>query len=164
PSRLYASVISGSSGGYVGLGLFRSDDGGQSWLRVDVGAVHQNAFGGFGWYFGMLEVSPVNADEGGVGGGELLHSGNGGATLSDESGTAHVDQHALWMDPGNAARIFLGNDGGFFSRTAGQWQQTSDLPITQFYAGTVDAQNAGKILGGAQDNGTNKTESGPFGW
>ena len=164
PSRLYASVISGAAGGYVGLGLYRSDDGGQSWLRADVGTAHQNAFGGFGWYFGMLEVTPNNADEVWVGGVSLLRSADAGGTLVNETGLAHVDQHALWIDPTNTARAFLGNDGGLFSRPSGFWQKSSNLPITQFYAGTVDAQNASKILGGAQDNGTNRTETGPLGW
>src|SRR5262249_31009040 len=44
------------------------------------------------------------------------------------------------------------------------WQPTFNLPISQFYDGTVDAANANKILGGLQDNGTVKTESGPSAW
>jgi hypothetical protein len=164
PSRLFASVISGAVSGYVGLGLYRSDDGGDSWQRVDSGTTHRNAFGGFGWYFGRVVVSALDADDVWVCGVQLLHSLDGGATLVDATANAHVDQHALWIDPLAASPVFLGNDGGFFVRSGSQWQPTSNLPITQFYAGTVDAANPNKLLGGSQDNGTLKTETGPSGW
>lgn len=164
PSRIYASCTSGVISGYIGLGLFRSDDGGQSWQQVDLGNVQRNAFGGFSWYFGRVVVSPLDADDVWVCGVRLLHSLDGGVTLDDVTSTAHVDQHAVWVDPSNPSRVYLGNDGGFWWQSGSQWQQSINLPITQFYAGTVDATNPSKMLGGAQDNGTVKTETGPFGW
>jgi photosystem II stability/assembly factor-like uncharacterized protein len=164
PSRVYASVTSGAISGYVGLGLFRSDNGGNSWAQVDLGITHRNAFGGFSWYFGLLEVSPVDANDVWTGGTRLLHSIDGGVTLTDVTSTAHVDQHAVWVDPADPNHVFVGNDGGFWWRLGGQWQPSFNLPITQFYAGTVDAGNVNKMLGGAQDNGTSKSEAGPLGW
>ena len=164
PSRIYASVTSGAISGYVGLGIYRSEDGGENWERVDLGSTHRNAFGGFSWYFGMLEVSPTDPDDVWTGGVRLLHSIDGGTTLSDVTGTLHVDHHALWIDPFSASHVYLGNDGGFYALSGGSWQKSFNLPITQFYAGTVDAGNGNKVLGGAQDNGTSKTESGAFGW
>jgi photosystem II stability/assembly factor-like uncharacterized protein len=166
PSRLYASVISGAGTGYVGLGLFRTDDGGESWQRVDQTTTHRNAFGGFGWYFGHVAVHPYDPDDVWVGGVSLLHSTDGGVILEDQTGTAHVDHHALWVDPSDASRVYLGNDGGFYwaGVGTGQWQKSFNLPITQFYSGSVDAQNAAKVVGGTQDNGTLKTEAGPFSW
>jgi photosystem II stability/assembly factor-like uncharacterized protein len=166
PSRLYASVISGAISGYVGLGLYRTDDAGETWEKVDNGVVHRNAFGGFGWYFGHVTVAPNDPDDVWVCGVRLLHSTTGGVIVEDVTGTAHVDQHAVWIDPADPAKIFVGNDGGFWwpAGSLGQWQQSYNLPITQFYSGTVDANNANKVLGGTQDNGTLRTESGPFGW
>jgi len=166
PSRLYASVVSGAPSGYSGLGVYRSDNGGDSWQRVDLGLVHRNAFGGFGWYFGHMAVSPSDPDEIWVCGVRLLHSTDGGVTLVDVTGNAHVDQHALWQDPNNPSRVFVGNDGGFWWRSGalGAWQGSADLPITQFYSGTVDPQNADRVFGGAQDNGTSRTLTGPTGW
>ena len=164
PSRIYASVTSGAISGYTGLGLYRSDDGGETWNRVDAGAAHHNAFGGFSWYFGMLEVNPYDPDDVWVGGVRLLHATDGGTSLNDVTGSLHVDQHALWIDPADPTHVYLGNDGGFFAQSGGSWQQAFDLPITQFYAGTVDPANVNKVLGGAQDNGTSKTESGAPGW
>jgi photosystem II stability/assembly factor-like uncharacterized protein len=165
PSRVYASVTSGAISGYVGLGLYRSDDGGENWERVDLGTLHRDALGGFSWYFGMLEVSPTDADDIWTGGVRLLHSIDGGVTLTDETGLIHVDHHALWIDPvAPTDHVYLGNDGGFYIDDGGSWQQSFSLPITQFYAGAVDAANVNKVLGGAQDNGTAKTESGAGGW
>ena len=164
PSRVYASVTSGAISGYVGLGLYRSDDGGETWAKVDLGTAHRNAFGGFSWYFGRILVSPFDADEVWVCGVRLLHSLDGGVTLSDVTGSSHVDMHAMWADPNDANRVYLGNDGGFYWASGGVWQQTPNLPITQFYAGTVDAQNANRVLGGTQDNGTLKSEGNPFVW
>jgi len=164
PSRLYASTTSGSVGGYRGMGVYRSDDGGDSWSRVDDGALQPNGYGGFSWYFGRVVVATNDPDDVYILGVILMHSQDGGATFVDATSSAHVDQHDLWIDPANPARIYLGNDGGFFSLGGGVWQPSFDLPISQFYAGTVDASNVSKILGGTQDNGTLKTESGPFGW
>jgi photosystem II stability/assembly factor-like uncharacterized protein len=164
PSRIYASVTSGAISGYVGLGLFRSDDGGENWERMDLGSTHRNAFGGFSWYFGMLEVSPFDPDDVWTGGVRLLHSTDGGVILNDETGSIHVDHHALWIDPAAAGHVYLGNDGGFYGLSGGSWQKSFNLPITQFYAGAVDAANANRVLGGAQDNGTSKSESGLGGW
>ena len=164
PSRVYASVISGAISGYVGLGLYRSDDGGDSWTKVDLGSVHRNAFGGFGWYFGRVVVSPFDPDDVWVCGVRLLHSIDGGVNLDDVTLTTHVDQHALWIDPTDPNRVYLGNDGGFYTQSGGVWQVAFNLPITQFYAGHVDPQNGSRVLGGTQDNGTLKTEGGASAW
>ncbi|HEY6193678.1 MAG TPA: FlgD immunoglobulin-like domain containing protein [Candidatus Eisenbacteria bacterium] len=164
PSRVYASVTSGAISGYIGRGLFRTDDGGETWAQVDDGVTQRGAFGGFSWYFGRVVVSPFDANDVWVCGVQLLHTIDGGPTLTFATSNAHVDQHAVWLDPASASRVYLGNDGGFFWLAGSAWQKSFNLPITQFYDGTVDAANASKILGGAQDNGTLKTETGPSTW
>lgn len=164
PSTLYASCTSGSTSGYVGTGLYRSDDGGDTWTRVDLGSTHRNAFGGFAWYFGRVVVAPLDPDDVWVLGVRMLHSVDGGATLADVTGSMHVDQHALWLDALDPTRVFVGNDGGFFWASAGTWQKSLNLPITQFYSGAVAPGNNARIMGGAQDNGTVKTETGPSAW
>src|SRR5262249_50236797 len=115
PSRIYASVTSGAISGYVGLGVFRSDNGGDKWTRVDLGRVHLNGFVGFSWYFCLPVVSPVDANDVWTGGLRLLHSLDGGVTLNDATSTSHVDQHAVWIDPLEPVNhVFIGNDGGFW--------------------------------------------------
>ena len=164
PRTVYAQVITGAISGYIGQGLYRTTDGGDTWVRRDVGSTFRNSFGSFGWYFGELAVSPANPDEIWTGGVQILKSNDGGVSYLDVTGASHVDQHAMWIDPSEPTRMYLGNDGGFYSALGGGWEKSFDLPITQFYAGSVDKNNALKVLGGTQDNNTLKTESGPSDW
>jgi hypothetical protein len=53
------------------------------------------------------------------------------------TGAAHVDQHAIWFDPTNPSRIYLGNDGGFYSSVNGgsncalaTWHRPSASPAS----------------------------------
>jgi photosystem II stability/assembly factor-like uncharacterized protein len=165
PSTVYAQILGGPAQSLNGLGLYRTTDGGATWTRRDTGGF-TGIFGGFGWYFGDMAVDPTNPDKIYCLGVELVRSLDGGATFTGIRGEAHVDQHALWIDPTNPARMCLGNDGGFYATTAGgpPWLGTADLPITQFYAGTLDASNPARLLGGTQDNGSNATFGSPSGW
>ena len=165
PSVVYAQIMSGASGGYVGRGLYRSANGGQTWT-VGGGAAFAGNFGGFGWYFGEVKVAPNNPNVVFMLGVDILRSLDGGTSSSDVTSSAHVDQHALWFDPANPNRVYLGNDGGFFSsqNLGVGWTKSFDLPITQFYAGTVDPSNPDRLLGGAQDNNTVLTAGSPIAW
>ncbi len=169
PSRVYAQIIGGlvgPGGGYNGYGVFRSDDGGQTWTRRDVGTTFTGAFGGFGWYFGDVVADPTNQDKVYCLGQNLIVSSNGGVNFTSILGGAHVDEHALWIDPANPARLYMGSDGGFFRSTAGggTWTKSENLPITQFYAGSIDPSDPGRILGGTQDNNTLITSGSPNAW
>ena len=165
PSVVYAQVTSGLSGGYTGRGLYRTADGGDTWVARG-GSLFPGNFGGFGWYFGEVKVSPTNPNVVFMLGVDVLRSTDGGVTSSDVTSGTHVDQHAMWIDPSNSNRVYLGNDGGFYSSgTLGVgWTKSPDLPITQFYAGAVDPSNPDRLLGGAQDNSTVITTGSPTAW
>jgi hypothetical protein len=57
--------------------------------------------------------------------------------------------------------MVFGNDGGVFTSTDGGsgWSHAGNLPVTQFYAGTIAEQSATYLMGGAQDNSTMRTFS-----
>jgi len=167
PSMIFAQITSGAALGYVGLGLYRSADGGDTWVRRDTGgAQYVNAFGGFCWYFGDMAVDPYQPDRVFCLGQDLILSTNGGTNFTSVLGSVHVDEHAIWLDPNNPDRIYLGNDGGFYYSTNGGtvWTQSLDTPITQFYAGAIDPSNSNRLLGGAQDNSTSITSGSPTAW
>lgn len=166
PRTVYAHIMSGAPLNYQGLGLYRTTNGGDSWTRRDASTSFTGMFGGFGWYFGDVVVDPTDAEKVYVLGVPIKRSSNGGTNYNDITNQAHVDMHALWVDPANPSRLYLGCDGGFFSSTnAGSlWSKSLDLPITQFYAGTVDPSDATRLLGGTQDNNTLLTAGSPSGW
>jgi photosystem II stability/assembly factor-like uncharacterized protein len=170
PAWVYAQIIGGSAQGYQGLGLYRSTDGGNNWTRRDIGTSFTGMFGGFGWYFGDMAVDPVDRNIVYALGVTLRRSTNSGQSFVNIMGNppnnAHVDMHALWIDPTNTQHIYLGCDGGFYSTTngGGSWFKSVDLPITQFYAGTIDPQNPNRLLGGTQDNNTLLTAGPPNEW
>ena len=165
PSMVYAQITSGSALGYVGLGMYRSADGGATWARRDASGF-TGIFGGFSWYFGEMAVDPNNADIVYALGQDMVRSTNGGTNFSSVLSNAHVDNHSIWIDPANTSRIYLGNDGGFWSTTSGgsSWTQATTLDITQFYAAAIDPANPARLMGGSQDNNTVATSGSPSGW
>ena len=97
-----------------------------------------------------------------VDGVNLAESLNGGLTWTT-SQTPHADQHGVEFDPFTPGRVYLGNDGGFYSverrtaRRAGVDQDGPRLPVTQFYAMDVSVQDGSRVNAGSQDNGSLKS-------
>jgi len=159
PTTLYAQIVSGANLGYVGLGLYRTDNTGVNWIRKDTTPTFRNGFGGFGWYFGDVAIHPTTQNRVYNLGQVLMRSIDGGGSHTDITGLAHVDFHAFWIDPINGNHCYAGSDGGFFWSTNGgtAWNKSLDLPITQFYAGAIDPTTPARVMGGTQDNGTMQT-------
>lgn len=155
PQRIYAVY---STDPVVNMfdGVYRSDDGGDSWIRTDDGVALSNAFGSFGWYFGNIRVDPTDPEVVYVLGYELQKSTDGGVNWTEIGNGIHVDHHALVIREQNPDALYLGNDGGvYFSNSGGaSWSYNGKLPITQFYACDIDPHNPQRYLGGTQDNGT----------
>ena len=71
--------------------------------------------------------------------------------------TKHVDNHSMWIDPGNTDHWLIGCDGGIYETwdAAKTWDFKANLPITQFYKVAVDnSEPFYYIYGGTQDNFT----------
>jgi photosystem II stability/assembly factor-like uncharacterized protein len=170
PHILYAIYASDTRYGL--LGLYRSDDGGASWtLRADspnlLGrSVDGRDSTGQGYYDLTLDVHPTNPDIVYVGGINMWKSVDGGRSWKLSSfwingwpGTAyaHADHHAFAFHPQNPDIVFSGNDGGLFkSNDAGEsWTDlSSGLAIHQVYRMGVSAQDAGMLVTGSQDVGS----------
>lgn len=163
PNILYA--IYADRTGYFD-GLFKSTDGGDSWIQTNDEAL-ENAYASYGWWFGRLKIDPQNSDNVYVIGLDLFKTTDGGNSYEEITGSAHVDQHEVAVSPSNSNLVYLANDGGFYSSENGgnTWIHNNTLPITQFYTAEIDAAAPYRLYGGAQDNGTNRTLSGnPEAW
>ncbi len=131
-------------------GVFRSDDRGETWAKV-------NDLCPRPFYFGQVRVDPNDDQRVYVGGVSLFASADGGKTFRNDAGSgAHGDDHALWIDPADSDHVILGTDGGlYFSRDrTAHWRHLENLPIGQFYAIGLDTRKPYRIYGGLQDNGS----------
>ncbi|MBS4029218.1 MAG: VCBS repeat-containing protein, partial [Ignavibacteriales bacterium] len=158
-SIVYANVAGGSAASQWS-GVYKSTDRGSSWTKTFDGISTGESQV---WYNNIIAVNPRNADSVWAGGTNFYLSTDGGYTFTYATinGDYHVDHHALEFAPWNTDVMVLGNDGGIYiSPNSGtDWTKSYNLPITQFYAGTISPHNASQLLGGAQDNNTIRTYS-----
>ena len=129
--------------------LYRSDDAGKSWKKMD--ASQFMVWRPF--YFGNMVVDPKNENKVFKTDLLLLVSVDGGRSFSSTA-NAHGDYHAVWIDPSNPNQIFAGDDGGFWSSIDGgtRWSRAWNLPTAQFYHVSADNANPYHVYGGLQDN------------
>ena len=143
----------------IGGEVYRSDDGGASWRKVNQEPVPA------GYDFCIIKVAPDDEDVVYVPGQRFMASEDGGRTYRQIQGTLvhllphgsrvlHLDQHELWIDPSDGDHMILGNDGGVhvsYDRGA-SWLHLNNLPIGEFYAVSVNMETPYQIFGGTQDD------------
>lgn len=149
---IYVSAPPESTPRQIGGEVYRSDDGGESWKKVN----RQPVGGTPAYYYGQIRVDPQDANRLYLLSVPLYTSTDGGQTWSSIARSVHVDHHALWINPRSPNHVMLGNDGGFHQsydhgRTMDHY---FNLPLAQFYAITVDMQQPYHVYGGTQDNGS----------
>lgn len=157
PQRIYALVISTNG---LFQGFYRSDNGGDAWTKLPNDGNLSGAQSTYGWWFGRVWVDPVNDSHVFGPGVYLCESKNAGQTFTAEF-SPHADDHAMAWDPKVANRVYLGCDGGVYRSDVNgsndQWTFAVSQPFTQFYSVDVSEQDSTRLVGGAQDNGVNRS-------
>lgn len=144
-NRVYALINADKSG------LYRSDDGGKTWRLINASQkLRQRP-----WYYFQVRADPQDKDGVYVLNFKFNHSTDGGETFS-QIATPHVDNHALWIDPGNPKRMIEGNDGGATITVNGgeTWTTERNQPTGQFYHVATDSRFPYYLYGAQQDRGT----------
>ncbi|HTM58033.1 MAG TPA: hypothetical protein VL123_06430 [Candidatus Udaeobacter sp.] len=146
PARVYAVVEAKESA------LYRSDDRGESWRKMNAGGnITLRPF-----YFGRLAADPKNADRVYKPGLQLSISEDGGKTFTGAAQSVHSDMHALWINPNNPEQMFVGCDGGVYATEdrGTYWRFLANIPVGQFYHVSYDMEQPYNVYGGLQDNGS----------
>jgi len=144
-NRVYA-LIEAEKGG-----LFRSDDGGDTWSLVNPSRlIRQRA-----WYYSTITVHPANPNEVWFPNVPMIKTIDGGKTLEFVRGIHHGDHHDAWFDPKNPKRMITANDGGVdISSDGGKTWYAPALPLAQFYHVSADNRVPFSVAGSMQDIGT----------
>ncbi len=137
-------------------GLFRSDDGGNSWSKINSNrSLRQRA-----WYYTRIYADTENEDKIYVLNVSYGVSSDGGKTFKLKN-APHGDHHDLWIDPNNNMRMIIADDGGAqISNDGGNnWSTYYNQPTAQFYRVTTDNSFPYRIYGAQQDNSTIRIKS-----
>jgi hypothetical protein len=156
--RLYATVGTDTPGEYssaAGLGVYRSDDGGEHWRKITSDPRPALLIGGGD--LPIIRVDPRNA--------ELLYSasivtmksGDGGVSWSSLRGAPGGDDYQnLWISPDDPATMVLVSDqGGIVTVNNGAtWSSWFNQPTAQLYHLGVSSGFPYRVCSGQQESGS----------
>ncbi len=130
--------------------LYRSDDAGKTWRRLDASQLMV-------WrpfYFANLIVDPRNENKIFKVDFSLIVSTDGGKSFQNTSGSTHGDHHDVWISPDDPNLVYTGDDGGLWRSQDGGtgWEHMMNLPVAQFYHVSLDDDDPYHVYGGLQDN------------
>ena len=132
-------------------GVFRSDDGGKTWNKLNSSrSLRQRA-----WYYTRIFADAQDEDVVYVMNVRFHKSKDGGKTFRTYR-TPHGDHHDLWIAPENPKRIIVGDDGGAQVTYDGgeTWTTYHNQGTPQFYRVTTDDHFPYRIYAAQQDNST----------
>ena len=153
PQRIFALADAPDAGG-----LFRSDDGGESWVRVN----HESRIWGRGSDFAGVTVAPDNKDTVYAANTSTYRSTDAGKTFSAIKGAPGGDDyHTVWIPANNPQVILLGSDqGATISVNGGRtWSSWYNQPTAQFYHVITDNRFPYWVYGSQQESGSIGTAS-----
>ena len=142
-SNIVYAIVEHANGG-----IFRSDDGGETWTRISETNPR-------GQYYSQVVIDPNNDQRVWVHGAQMYYSEDGGKTFKTNLvQRIHGDYHAMWIDPHDSNHMITGSDGGIYaSHDRGRnWDYLNNVAIGQFYEIGLDMQKPYHICGGLQDN------------
>ena len=147
PSRVYAFVTAAEERG----GLYRSDDGGDTWTRVN----GERRLRARGWYYSYVIADPTDPDTVYVLNAPFFKSVDGGKSFQTVR-VPHGDNHDLWINPNDSRIMVEANDGGATVTLDGgaNWSSIHNQPTAEFYRLTVDEEFPRRLYGAQQDNST----------
>lgn len=135
----------------LGSGIYRSEDGGKTWKFL-------NRYNNRPFYYSQIRINPQDDQKVYVLTTTARVSEDGGKTFraAGPSFEGGLDNHAMWIDPTNKDRYYIGKDKGLTLTEDGgrSFVLYDNMPIGQFYAVGVDMRDPYFIYGGTQDNGS----------
>ncbi|MGD0669202.1 MAG: glycoside hydrolase [Bryobacteraceae bacterium] len=149
PNRMYALVEANRDSG----GLYRSDDAGAHWKRVN----SEHRIYGRGDDFACVRVDPLHPDVIYVANTSTYRSADAGQTFVAIKGAPGGDDyHTIWINPKHPEIILLATDQGAtisvnYGRT---WSSWYNQPTAQFYHVITDHQFPYWVYGGQQESGS----------
>ena len=149
PNRIWAIIIAAEE---EEAGLYRSDDAGASWNRVN----RDHKLRQRGWYYAHITAHPTDENTVFVNNVNFYKSIDGGKSFDFQIRVPHGDNHGVWLNPDNPDIMIQCNDGGAcVSLNGGKtWSSQLNQPTSEFYRVSIDNQFPYHIYAGQQDNTT----------
>jgi photosystem II stability/assembly factor-like uncharacterized protein len=150
PNRVYASVASPRA-----VGIFRSDDAGESWTRITIDPRPAGRIGG-----GDLPVPvvhPTNPDIVFMASTVTWKSTDGGATWTGIRGAPGGDDYQrAWINPTHPDIIAIASDQGTIVSVNGgeTWSSWYNQPTAQMYHVAADNAFPYRVCSGQQESGS----------
>ncbi len=158
PQRLYVSLATSDPGEYssaAGLGVFRSDDAGESWTRITTDPRPALRIGGGD--LAVLRVDPTNADVVYSASIVTMKSTDGGKSWKPLRGAPGGDDYQnLWISPNDPRIIALVSDQGAVITVNGgeTWSSWFNQPTAQLYHVSVTPTFPYRVCAGQQESGS----------